>query len=267
IAALSEGDEKLAALKLDVDNLGQVFYEKTEEEYKELSARLKDFFDTHLLELITVELGFRRHIYVVFSGGDDCFLIGSWDKVFQLAIRLRQKFEHFQRELRKEVPSIKEDMTFSAGITVIPSAYPMTRLSTEAEDALSASKRVVGKDSITVFGRTLTWKEFEKSQRLAGKLYDLVSQRGESKSLINRIKSSDIGYSKLQHRAAEGRIDLPRVWRLKYYLRVVRAENRSEIESIFDEYKASIIDAFMHKRGVNPDLYPVAARWAELLLK
>jgi CRISPR-associated protein Csm1 len=94
------------------------------------------------------------------------------------------------------------------------------------------------------------------------------SKKEESKSLINRIKSSDIGFDKLQQNACNGKIDIPKVWRLKYYLkRNISEKNKAEVEKLFDEYTEAILNAFMKHQTSNPDLYPVAARWAELLMK
>ena len=49
--------------------------DKSESEYK-ISEKIKDFFDNDMLKLIKDE-NLQQNIYVVFSGGDDCFLIGS----------------------------------------------------------------------------------------------------------------------------------------------------------------------------------------------
>jgi len=267
IARESEGDKKLAALKLDVDNLGKLFRDRTEDDYKKLSDALQDFFDTKFLRLIE-NLEMQRHIYVVFSGGDDCFLIGCWDKIFALAIVLRQKFDEFQKDLKFKITSLPQEViTFSAGIVVVPPKYPVIRLAEEVEEALAASKKIDNKNSITVFGRTLSWKEFEQSQEISRQLFDLIDKKGESKSLIARIKSSDIGFDKLQQKALNGKISLPKVWRLKYYLRNVKKENEGEIKELFEEYTKAILEAFMRGKTTSPDVYPVAARWAELLLK
>ena len=212
----------------------------------------------------------EQHIYVVFSGGDDCFLIGTWEKILDLAIVIRKKFKEFQDNLREDIRfQLENDITFSAGIVVFSPKYPMLRLSEEVEEALSASKSVAQKDSVTCFGNTVSWGEFEQSQRIANQLIVLIGDKKEAKSLIERIKSSDIGLDKLQQDARKGRINIPKVWRLKYYLRNVRASNREEVGKIFEEYENAIMNAFLKKddRGTNPVLYPLAARWAELFLK
>jgi CRISPR-associated protein Csm1 len=257
IAEKSDGDHKLAAVKLDVDNLGSLFKDRTKEDYTTLSKALIDFFDAKLLQLIS-DLKMRQNIYVVFSGGDDCFLIGTWEKAFKLAIQLRQEFADFQRNLKDKIISLpKDDITFSAGIVVFASHYPMLRLAEEAEDALGASKRAREKNSITVFGKTLTWTEFEQSQKLAATLADLINNKEESKSLLMIFR--------LIEPKKKG---MPNVWRLKYFLRRnVKKENEKVIGQIFDDYSQSLLCKYVGNNSKNPDVWLVASRWAELLMK
>ena len=44
----------------------------------------------------------QDNIYVVFSGGDDCFMIGSWNHIFDLAVQLRKEFSTFQEKIKKK---------------------------------------------------------------------------------------------------------------------------------------------------------------------
>jgi CRISPR-associated protein Csm1 len=264
IANKSDGDSKLAALKLDVDNLGELFMERTEDDYKKLSNALKDFFDGKLLQLID-DLKMQQYIYVVFSGGDDCFLIGSWNKIFDLTIKLQHKFADFQRELKTRIVSLpKNEITFSAGIIVFQPHYPMLQLANEVEDALSASKRTVGKNSVTVFNKTLTWSEFEKAKNLQNTFTELINnsdeRNSESKSLLQIFRT-----------IYPIKNELPKVWRLKYYLRRnVKESNMESIKQIFGDYSQSLLQQHIRYSGIgkkNPDIYLVASRWAEILLK
>ena len=267
IAQNSEGDKKMAALKIDVDNLAALFHNVTEEEYKKISKTLKDFFDEKLWQLIK-DLKMQQHIFCVYSGCDRCFFFGNWSKIFELAIKLRQKFEDFQRNLKIQIPSLPDaELSISAGIVTTTSNFPLFQWSEEVEKALYASKCVTSKNSVTVFGKTLLWHEFIQSQKIANQLVDLIRNKGETKSLINRIKSSDVGFDELQQNAHEGKINIPKVWRLKYYLRNVKTENEEAIKTLFEEYTNAIMDTFMKRKTTNPNLYPVAARWAELLLR
>jgi len=271
IAEKSDGDKKLAAIKLDVDNLGSLFIGRSEEDYKKVSDAIKDFFNGSLLKLIIQEK-MEQNIYVVFSGGDDCFLIGSWNKIFDLAILLRKKFANFQKKLRTQI-KFEEDkeITFSAGIIVFAPHYPILQMSEEAEEALGKSKgnkyeeneEEKEKNSINVFGKTITWKEFEHAQSLAGTLTDLIENHEESKGLTKIFRAvSPLGN------------EMPKVWKLKYFLRRnVKSKNTDIIKPIFNEYEQALLFRYLFKfkhiknDAKNPDVYLVASRWAELLLK
>lgn len=265
IAEQSDGDKKLAALKLDVDNLGSLFMERTESEYSLMSGELKKFFDESLLRLIKDE-NMQDNIYVVFSGGDDCFLIGSWNQIFNLVIILRGKFREFQKDLRTKIKFEQDkEITFSAGISVFTPHYPMLQMAEEVEDSLQMSKlskyTVNGekkeKDSVTVFGKTLYWTEFEKAQSLAYTLTDLINNKEESKSLLMIFRL----VFPIDN-------EMPKVWRLKYFLRRnIKQINLDVVKSIFDDYEQSLLFRYLNQKQKNPDIYLVASRWAELLMK
>lgn len=261
-----EGDNKLAALKIDVDHLGKVFRNRSEKEYHILSNELAQFFDQTLLKILQKKK-WGNQIYVVFSGGDDCFLIGSWSSIVDLAVQIHLEFNLLNKKLKKEVPSLAQELTFSAGITIFPPKYPMQQMAEEVEEYLLQAKNE-GRNKITILGYALTWEEYGKVLQIKNQLYDLVVNKGESRSLIQRIKSSNIGYESLQKRAQQGRMEMPKVWSLKYYLKNVKQRNIIEVENLFDTYAQSLIDAFMNKENTsNPMIFPIAARLTELLIK
>lgn len=239
--------------------------ERTEEEYEKMSKAIKEFFDKELLQLILDEK-IEQNIYVVFSGGDDCFLIGSWNKIFDLSLILRKKFADFQTKLRTQI-KFKDDkeITFSAGIVVFTPHYPMVQMSEEAEDALDKSKGNIykvnedlkEKNSVTVFGKTLTWEEFEHAQSISATLTDLIENQEESKSL-----------TKIFRAVFPFRNEIPKVWKLKYFLRRnVKSKNTEIVKSILNEYEQALLFRYLELNTKNPDIYLVASRWAELLLK
>jgi CRISPR-associated protein Csm1 len=260
VAKKSEGAKKLAGLKLDVDNLGSLFRERDENDYQTLSSKLKKFFDADLLSLIQ-HLKMEQNVYCVFSGGDDCFLIGSWNKIFELAIELRKKFASFQAELRKRIKDIENDLTFSAGIVVFAPHSPVLQLAEEVEDELSTSKCADGKNSVTVFGKTLSWNDFEKAQSLATQLANMCNndnpKKKEGKSLLQIFRS-----------ITPQKNEMPKVWRLKYYLnRNIKSDNFQTVQQIFKDFETALLLNYYNNKSQNADIYLVASRWAELLMK
>lgn len=261
-------DEKIAALKMDVDNLGTLFRDREREEYKKLSSEMGDFFEKTLYKEVLKEKIERQEIYPVFAGGDDLFLIGSWHIIIEVAVKINEAFKNFQKGL-----NIGRDLSLSGGIVVAKPAYPMIRIAEEAEEALERAKkyRNGAKNSISLFGEPMSWKEFEKCTEIKNKLLGLVED-GESKAVLQRMKSSDLGFRSIQEKMTKTNvIDLPKVYRLKYYLRNAKnEENRKVLEEIFDEYAEDLLNDFLNsneKEKSNPAKYVVAARWAELLIR
>jgi CRISPR/Cas system-associated protein Cas10 (large subunit of type III CRISPR-Cas system) len=266
-AQVRKVDDKLAALKIDVDNLGILFRNRTKEQYKILSQGIQDFFAKTLYTDVLQPFIDSGDVYPVFAGGDDCFLIGTWDKILKLANEIQQKFNTFQIELCKKV-GIKDAITISAGVVICNPKYPLTRMSETAENALELAKEY-GKNRICLFGEVLKWAEFRNAESLAHTLKELIDD-GESRALLERIRSSEIGFRSLQERAVNrGEIDFPKVYRLKYYLRnAKKPDSRKILEQEFDKYAEALLNDFVNQeKESNAAQFPVAARWAELLTK
>lgn len=261
IAQQATGDPKLAALKIDVDNLGQLFRDKDRNTYQHNSQALRFFFEEKMYDILKNYIN-EASIYPVFSGGDDCFLIGAWDKILETAQTIQEEFYRFQQDKNL-------NLTLSAGVVVVSPKFPMVRLAEEAEHALELAKQY-GKNKITIFDEPLTWSELAKAQKIAKTLHKLITQENASRAVLHRIKSSEIGFTRLQEQAQTGKLNFPKVHRLKYYLRNFKdkAQVKETIEEIFKEYEQALLQTFMQKQNaLNPMVFPVAARWAELLTK
>lgn len=176
----SEGNNKLAMFKADVDFLGLVFGASFGENwslarYAELSMRMHAFFADALRRII--QDNFRNSVYVVFSGGDDVCVIGPWSQIIAFAELFHDVFERFTNE--------NPSLTLSAGIELFSSSTPLTQVVNLAEEALEQSKKYQEgkKNAITLFGRTIDWQDFSDQIRNAEKLKTLsdgdeTSKRG-----------------------------------------------------------------------------------------
>jgi CRISPR-associated protein Csm1 len=103
---------------------------------------------------------------------------------------------------------------------------------------------------------------------LKDELVELVSEQN-ARSLLQKIQESAVEFNILQNNALEGKMDLPKVWKLYYYLRNVKdADLREKIEkNIISKYEKSLLAAFTDKIATNPVVFPLAARWAELITR
>jgi CRISPR/Cas system-associated protein Cas10 (large subunit of type III CRISPR-Cas system) len=267
------GTDKLGILKMDVDNLGDFFYRINEKNALVAASKsLSFFFDDWLQNLLKQPFKsdtFQDNIYVVFAGGDDCFMVGAWDAIFEFAKIVNTEFHNFKKEFKQFIVEKEKKLTLSASLLVVDEHYPVVQFAKLAEKALKEVKnKDTNKNKISVFGEILNWDEFDKTQSIASRLQHLILEKGESRAILDRIKRSKIGFNKMQDKLMnEGILRAQSVWRLKYFLRNVKKENDAEMKEIINEYEKLLLKTITQGTVINANLFPVAARWAELLTK
>lgn len=167
------GIKRLGILRADVDNLGTAFiggFIKSGEadkfkyatisRYANLSEDLSMFFKYavnnicagNLAGLDTVQekpfniFGFgkkkQRNIHVIYSGGDDVFLVGAWDDLLETAVDIYKAFQQFTGSR----------LTFSAGMAMFTPTYPISKMAEVTGMLEEASKNTADKNSIALFG-------------------------------------------------------------------------------------------------------------------
>lgn len=166
------GIKRLGVLRADVDDLGAAFiggffrYGAAEpakyatlSRYADLSRDLGMFFKLAVGKLCAGDLdGFdgsrqppfslyglqkepQRKVHVVYSGGDDMFLVGAWDELLELAVDIRRAFARFTNG----------KLSFSAGLAMFSHGYPISKMA-ELTGALESAAKSTGKNSIALFG-------------------------------------------------------------------------------------------------------------------
>lgn len=166
------GIERIAVLRMDVDNLGKIFSiaipeeDRTFSRMASISRSLNYFFKYHLnlivsgviqssLDITQREVSKKgRMVSIVYSGGDDLFIIGHWLDVLECAYDIRKIFQNFTGN---------KFLTISGGITINHENYPVYQFARDAEE-LEKSAKNGGKNSISIFNekRIVNWDKFEK---------------------------------------------------------------------------------------------------------
>ncbi|WP_456395329.1 type III-A CRISPR-associated protein Cas10/Csm1 [Desulfurobacterium sp.] len=168
-----KGKPFIGVLKADVDNLGFIFMkgfvgiENTKDKSRQslysvsrvlyLSRMIDYFFSVVLTEKIRNKY---KNIYTVFAGGDDLFLIGPWEDMFNFIKEMEEDFRRYA--------AYNPDITFSSGILITKPDVPVYFLAEGAEKELEKSKNT--KNCITVFGRTTTYEDFRKLLKISNDL-------------------------------------------------------------------------------------------------
>lgn len=175
MADKSQGANWLGYLKADVDRLGMIFTvgfrRETGENYgniarvASLSRMMEIFFSEWLNRLVEKEYS---DCYIVFSGGDDLFIIGPWNQVISLAIEVRKKFSEFTGN--------NPNTTLSCGITFSPPKLPVAYAVSSAEHALDRAKEEYssfeesGRDQVCMFDHVMKWKYVDSVMDAAKKV-------------------------------------------------------------------------------------------------
>lgn len=137
-----------------------------------LSRSLDQFFKGFLTEQLRTTY---PHIYTVFVGGDDLFLIGPWYDL----VRFTRDFHGWFEKLTCGNPNV----TFSAGLVFTKPTTPIKRLATLSEEALEQAKSS-GRNQISYGSVTLTWKTFHEAWALHKHLCDCL-QADDDRARIN----------------------------------------------------------------------------------
>ena len=275
ISEKSTGDPKLALLKLDVDNLGYLFNKglgvnSTISRVTTLSRMLALYFEGYINHLIK-ENNWQDHLYVVFSGGDDTFVVGAWDKVLDFT----QEFYNRFRQFTCHHPQV----TFSAGICVFRYDYPVIMSSHLTEEALDKAKNYVEdgmaiptKNRVSLFGEVFNWTEFNEIKKFKNLLLGVIADNtrkstGETfgRAFLYKIWKSTLGFRRILHDSLKGRVDNVRFWRLAYYLRDIAHQ---DADKVIKEYRKIVINNILGKpsddRIKNIMIIPAAVKWAQM---
>lgn len=162
------GAERIGVLRMDVDHLGRIFSYGLEENYSfsrvaTLSRFLTIFFKNFMDDTLK-----GKNVAVVYSGGDDAFIVGSWSDVLESAFEIQERFSQFTHQ--------NPSFTISAGFCVGHPKDPIYQLADSGSE-LEESAKNTGRDRFAMFfskrregfkeefGKEPTWKECLKIKR------------------------------------------------------------------------------------------------------
>jgi len=222
-----------------------------------------DLFFSGYLNTIRESEKYKDFVNILYSGGDDVFAVGRWDKVIEFAETIRTEFATFIG---------RNDISISGGITIVRNKYPIAKAAELAGEAEEASKKYNSdeKNAITFLGETISWKEeYNEVKELKNEFIRLIEE-GMSKGLLHKLmefasnkKSNDVYAQKKQM----DKIDLSYKWNTAYYLKRFkdRHKKNDEIQYFIDDLQKRLFTANNNNRRY--DLVALAARWAELQIR
>ncbi len=301
LEAQSQGIKRLGVLRMDLDNGGWLFSDgfverdqngrivrrfATLSRVAALSFAISLYFEgwvEHIAEKMNAETHAERGdtLYSIYSGGDDLFFVGAWDRVVELARRIRADLTPFAAHH----PGIHT----SAGIVLVGGKYPLYQAAAEAGEAEGKAKGRAGKDALAFLGQVVSWQQFGLDDAGTGYMYSVsaLSRRlvcmvtpqkkggeGAPQAVVQRlIRLQELYEDAAAKRRALGQ-DLnrtgeeqvywgPWMWRGHYFFkRMTRNKTGEPWESI-----NRLADGLKGERFRAIEWIGLAARWTELLTR
>lgn len=171
-----KGIKRLGVLRADIDNLGQAFVQGFSEKYQTLSRaatfsrKLSLFFKLYINDIL--EHGSysldgekpMRNISIIYSGGDDVFVVGAWKDILEFSVDLHNNLKEFSQNT----------LTISAGFGVFQDKYPISYIADQTGALEDYSKDLEGKNAITLFDKEnrYSWDVF--INQVLGEKFQLI---------------------------------------------------------------------------------------------
>lgn len=282
IADSSDGALKLGVARGDVDNLGNIFNRGLGERatlghISQLSFLLKHFFSSTANLIFPAD----RKEFIVYSGGDDFFVIGPWDRLIDDLAAFREAFKRYTCE--------NPAFSFSASFSLFNSRYPAFKFAEVAGDEETKAKENTAgekvKDSVSFLGKVVFWDDFYYLKEVEEALVKMVREDDISKSYIQLLRRI-AQYNLLGRVKPKNDMELRQSarfhrWKWYYAWQAARLAERLEKKNK-TKYRTDLeqplreIDNFLFSstyrthRFINNDslyLIEIPARWAELKTK
>lgn len=271
-----DGDfKRLGYLRMDVDNLGAAFIggftdeKRTFSRYSTLSRSL-DYFFKGFINSIWEKEKYNQSTFIIYSGGDDLFLVGRWDILLEMAEEIREKF----REWTCHNPRL----TISGGVAVVDEKFPVLKASQMAGDAESGAKEHVIEESskklknaFSVLGMPLNWDtEYYWVKNMKNNLKILLDSDEIPRSFISKFYSHFANAKIENHKITQ----LSVLWLMAYdfsrmanSVKKEKTDARNFIHNVKDWIFTNKHPELQTTQYHLFELINLAVRWAELELR
>ena len=284
LAGFEESDDKgkgfkrLGVLRMDVDGLGGMFAGHGDNSpkpsmkdapscnnlvaYATLSAQLDLFFSGYLNTLRNQE-SYQDWINILYSGGDDLFIVGRWDLCIEFAELIRNEFRLFLGNSNE--PSI------SGGLALVGAKFPISKAADLADEAEKAAKKFNNKqkNAFCFLNETVSWEdEFEFVKNTKNQLVTFVNNNELSNSFLQKLQLyKTIKDSHLSNNQPTNTPDYSFKWHTAYQIGRIRQQNKDKMSKELTDFIDRQLKQDLFCSNRKYDLYALAARWSELEIR
>lgn len=262
LASRAQGRKTWGVLRGDVDSMRvRIRRVHTIEDHVRLSVVYKQFFAGELGVLCS-QPEFWRKVSVLYSGGDDFAIYGSWDALIPFAREMQRVFHRFTEEMLKDFPGA-EGKTITMAMALAPdSSATLAEIHSEAGRQLDQAKNT-DKDCMALFGRVLEWRHLADAADLKDTLARMSAEAGATPHFLAELGALyRKGAAVWSQHGTEQRLQRP--WRFTQRLnRIVTGAREREVQKL----RAHLASEMMSRGAAQVRLRPaglVALEWARL---
>lgn len=283
----SRGVKRLGVLRMDVDDLGDLFRYRLDSglaRVAALSASLSLFFEGWVGALCDTMndpqrrmerggpgLNAKGSVYCIYSGGDDLFIVGSWHLMLPLA--------HWISEDLARFTGGNPLVHLSGGISLHTAKFPLYQAAEAADEELKGAKAREGKAALGWIEQVTAWKYMPELFDLTCRLDDYLD-RDQPHALLQTFQQLYVQYratidpeqQRRQRRQRTGQPYFgPWMWRGAYQLKRVadslRTKSPADSRFVEDLHKKLLdgLDLPTNEGARAIERYGLAARWAQML--
>lgn len=264
--------KRLGILRMDVDNLGNIFQHGLSPERSTISrmsalSRSFDYFFSGYLNTIWKGTD-KEHSNIIYSGGDDLFIVGDWSVMITMAKTIHDDFKRFTCQ--------NPAFSISGGIALVEEKFPILNGAEFSAQEESIAKEHIcngaSKNSISIFGMAMNFdEEYPHIESLKNDLVGLIKSEALPKSFISKILTHWSNAQIKNHEIT----NIKTYWMLTYDLGRMKSRIKGvEAKNIIENCKSDICGN-MHKlnsKAINTsyhslELWALACRWTELETK
>lgn len=235
LADASEGVKWLSVLRMDVDNLGELFKNGLGDSasisrMSTLSESLRFFFEGYIPKLCRDYNEFHspEKLELIYAGGDDLFLVAGWSAAPDIARQIRDDFRRFVGG---------KHVTLSGGIAIEHKKYPLYQLADDAGGAIDDAKDLrPEKDALSFLQTPMAWEDFVTVNDWQRRLFDAVSgKKPVSNSFLTRL-------SEIYHLYESGKEKNQRKWAWRLIYHLARAKQMySSHKDLIDDLRRELV--------------------------
>lgn len=261
---------RLGILRMDVDNLGSIFQGGLAKEkaslarYASLSRSFDYFFSGYINNIVLQEENADKS-FIIYSGGDDLFIVGEWNTTIRIAKTIRDDFRSFTCG--------NPAFSISGGIAILNTKFPIMLGAEESSAEESNAKNHTcfdkKKDSISFMDMPLHWsQEFPYVEKLKDTILSLLLTKHLPKSFVSKILLHLSTAGLKNHKITQVKTYWMMTYDLKRILERIQADDAKEVVMNCQR------DLCNNQKSLNGqnisseyhvlELWAFACRWAEL---